>query len=228
MKIPSKEELNDYVSAITWGGLKGGAIGLGLSAAGTMYLTRMKPHYIRNKTTFAKTFFFMFPVLACGVTSMEIASQRFDQSRYGWGEMSEEAIKARAQLERKPFKDRALDWCGDNRYKIIAGAWAASMAGSFWWINRDKYMTKAQKIVQARMYAQGLTVVLLLASMAMTGMSAGEQRKEERRQEDAVWQDIIKDEEAKLRSQGVTEEQMHSAPAHKPHVHKSHHKEPTS
>lgn len=81
-----------------------------------------------------------------------------------------------------------------NKYKIIVGAWAASLGGSFYLINRDKLMTMSQKIVQARMYAQGLTVIILLATMAVS-VSAGEQRRLDNEQEAQEWEKIAAAEE---------------------------------
>jgi len=40
------------------------------------------------------------------------------------------------------------------------------MGGSWWWINRDRYLTFSQKLVQARVYAQGLTLLVLIATAA--------------------------------------------------------------
>lgn len=39
-------------------------------------------------------------------------------------------------------------------------------------VQRNKYLSGAQKLVQARVYAQGLTVAVLLASFAMEGTDA--------------------------------------------------------
>ena len=48
------------------------------------------------------------------------------------------------------------------------------MAGSLGIIGRDKYLTTAQKIVQARVWAQGLTVAVLIASLALEGTDASQ------------------------------------------------------
>ena len=74
----------------------------------------------------------------------------------------------RAQIEEgKPFWQRAKDWGNDNRYTIVFGSWVASMGVSFALVHRNPYLTSAQKLVQARVYAQGLTLGVLLASLAM-------------------------------------------------------------
>lgn len=58
------------------------------------------------------------------------------------------------------------------------------MYGSWRLVDRDPIMTKVQKAVQARMYAQALTVVMLLASvmLSMYGAKRNPENKEQRRQ----------------------------------------------
>jgi hypothetical protein len=43
------------------------------------------------------------------------------------------------------------------------------MAGSWHYVNRNPYLSGSQKIVQARMYAQGGTLAALLTSFALEG-----------------------------------------------------------
>jgi hypothetical protein len=59
------------------------------------------------------------------------------------------------------------DWANENRYTIVFGSWVASMGVSFALVHRNPYLTGAQKLVQARVYAQGLTLGILLASLAL-------------------------------------------------------------
>lgn len=46
----------------------------------------------------------------------------------------------------------------------MGASWVASMVGSFALVGRNPYLTGPQKLVQARVYAQGLTVAVLVAS----------------------------------------------------------------
>lgn len=61
---------------------------------------------------------------------------------------------------------RAMVWAGENRYSIVFGSWVASIAGALGIIGRDKYLTTQQKLVQARVWAQGLTIAVVVASLA--------------------------------------------------------------
>lgn len=66
----------------------------------------------------------------------------------------------------------AKEWAEENRYPIIFAFWLLSMGGSFAAVNRNRYLSGAQKLVQARMYAQGSTLAVLLASFAFEANDA--------------------------------------------------------
>jgi hypothetical protein len=74
--------------------------------------------------------------------------------------------------EQKPWSQRARDWGSQNRYGIVMAVWAASMGGSLYLVSRNPYLTATQKFVEARMYAQGLTLVALLGSFAIEAKDA--------------------------------------------------------
>ncbi|CAN6674397.1 respiratory supercomplex factor 2, mitochondrial [Trichomonascus vanleenenianus] len=197
MKLPSREELHEYTTAIAIGGAKGAVFGLGLSGVGTYYVRHFHSSMLK-RSTFFKTFAFMAPVLLCGVTSMEYASRDFEKRVYA-PELIAEEMRRKQELRKLSYSQQLKHYCVENKYKIIMTGWAGSLAGSFWLINRDKYMNRAQKIVQARMYAQGLTVFLLLASMMLTTVSTGEERRLHKEMEDQEeWQKIVALEEKRM------------------------------
>jgi hypothetical protein len=114
--------------------------------------------------------------------------------------------------------DKIRDVAARHEYGIIGGAWALSLAGSFGYIMRDPHQSFAQKvrsvrlsvmflsnsigpqIVQARMWAQGLTIGIVIAAGAMahsnrTKMSAPNKHV------DHSWRDVLEAEEAHKRVQ---------------------------
>jgi len=62
-----------------------------------------------------------------------------------------------------PFR-RIGTWAIDNQFKIIFGSWVAGMAVAGGLISRNKFLTTSQKVVQTRMWAQGLTIGVILAA----------------------------------------------------------------
>lgn len=200
MKIASDNEISDYTRYILNGGLKGAAVGLGASV-GLTYWLRNRP-FFRTMTPTIKTFFFLGPILACGVTATEWASLRFDMQQYDFGEAEKSQKEERERIEALPTLERWKVYAGENKYKIIVGSWAASLGGSFWWINRDKYLTKSQKIVQARMYAQALTIVILLGSMLMSVNQTSTAPKNPAK-DPYSWQSIAAEEELREKAAGL-------------------------
>lgn len=82
---------------------------------------------------------------------------------------SSQLILEQAKLEQTQA-ERAKDWLRANRYPIVFGSWLASMGLAFGLVHRNPYLTGAQKIVQARVYAQGLTVGVLVASFGLEAL----------------------------------------------------------
>ena len=76
---------------------------------------------------------------------------------------------------------------------MVLGSWAASL-GASWLYIRSQPFTVAQRLVQARVWAQGLTIASLLAMAGITAIpSAGDKLIAE--QADAknhTWESVIK------------------------------------
>lgn len=62
--------------------------------------------------------------------------------------------------------EKLKDWGRENRYPIVGASWLASMGLALAIVGRSPYLTTSQKIVQARVYAQGLTLAVLVATAA--------------------------------------------------------------
>ena len=155
-------------SATLRGGLGGGAIGL---AAGTLGVYAASARYpaFRSLTLPFRAFLIASSGTFAAIVSADHYSRRFEMARRSPQESPYVNAQAqlRSQLEAaKPVTQRAADWAGRNRYSIVFAAWLGSMAGALALVGRNPYLTVPQKLVQARVYAQGLTVAVLLASFA--------------------------------------------------------------
>ena len=103
--------------------------------------------------------------------------------------------------------EKALHWANENRYSIVAGSWVASMATAFALVSRSP-MNTAQKLVQARVYAQGLTMAVVIASLALEGADMKAARgdgkvtgaiKQKRLSDKDQWMDMVEAEEERMR-----------------------------
>lgn len=101
------------------------------------------------------------------IIAADRASRAFEISNNPNEQYLEQATRERAALaKQQPVSQRLLVWGRENRYPIIGASWVLSMGLAFAIVGRSPYLTTSQKLVQARVYAQGLTLAVLIASAA--------------------------------------------------------------
>ncbi|KAL8825766.1 MAG: hypothetical protein Q9191_004212 [Dirinaria sp. TL-2023a] len=229
MKILTKEEEQAHYNATLKGGIGGGVVGLALGAVGVYGATVRYPAF-RQLTV---------PLRAFLLTS---ASTFCDEG------YRDETSRARAEAEaRKTNYEKFMSWGKQNRYPIVGASWVVSMAVALGIVGRSPYLSTQQKLVQARVYAQGLTVAVLIATAAF---EIGDQRSGEGKYEtirvvdpndpehkhlidkkvhkeeyvgEDQWKDMVEAEERreKARKQEAHEQALKDEAAH--HKHKSKH-----
>lgn len=164
MKILTKEEEDAHYKVVVQGGITGGAAGLGLGLAG-VYLASRRWAAFRNLTLPFRAFLVSSAATFAAVTVAERRSIAFGRAQNPMTGYRDESRRAFDEARRtEPERARALDWARDNRYTIVATSWVAAVAVALALVGRNKYLTTSQKVVQARVYAQGLTLAVLLAT----------------------------------------------------------------
>lgn len=99
------------------------------------------------------------------IVSADRYSRAFEASRHPDEGFENETERARAEANaRKTSYEKFMSWGKENRYPIVGASWVASMAIALGIVGRSPYLSTQQKLVQARVYAQGLTVAVLLAT----------------------------------------------------------------
>lgn len=125
-------------------------------------------HTIRNLTLPMKAFLVTSTGTFVGIIAADHASRSFEAEHnvnLKYLENREERLR-HEELAQMSFGDRLGAWARQEKYKIIGVTWVASMIGSFVLVGRNPYLSGQQKIVQARVYAQGLTLAVMCASAA--------------------------------------------------------------
>jgi len=167
MKILTKEEEQAHYNATLKGGITGGMVGL-LVGGAAVYGANRRFHIIRNLTLPMKTFL----VTSSATFAAIIAADRSSRS-YEWNRDPSRQYKDAATLEQEAMKaqettlQKAKEWGREHRYPIVTASWVASMGAALGLVGRNPYLTRAQKLVQARVYAQGLTLAILIATAAL-------------------------------------------------------------
>ncbi|KAJ5826726.1 hypothetical protein N7447_003489 [Penicillium robsamsonii] len=167
MKILTKEQEEAHYNSVLKGGTVGGLLGLAGGVAGVLLASR-RYHTIRNLTIPMKAFLVTSSGTFTGIIAADHASRVYENEQnaaYQWYENREERLRAE-EIRGLSFVDRATAFARREKYKIITATWVASMVGSFALVSRIPGLSGQQKLVQARVYAQGLTLGVLCASAA--------------------------------------------------------------
>lgn len=178
MKILDDKERNDHWNAVLKEGAKGTAIGLVASYGFMSFVRKRYPVGFQQMNTSIKAAMWTIPTVAFGAFFADEGSVKFDEQLHRSEYLSRQEQIKLEKWDKLTTADKCFTKVNDNKYKIIVGAWGASLWGSWKLVNRDKYMTVAQKAVQARVYAQAITVVLLLGTILLS-MHEQELKKKE-------------------------------------------------
>lgn len=166
MKILTKEEEQAHYEATLKGGAIGGAVGFVVGGA-ALYAANARFHTVRHLTVPMKAFLVSSSTTFASIITADKASRNFEFSRNPANLYKD---KASGELEALKAKEgtwkKLKDWGRENRYPIVTASWVASMGIAFGLVSRNPYLTGAQKLVQARVYAQGLTLAVLVATAA--------------------------------------------------------------
>ncbi|GAB7330196.1 hypothetical protein MBLNU13_g01860t1 [Cladosporium sp. NU13] len=207
----TKEDEAAFYNATVKGGTLAGIVGLAVGTAG-VYGAQRRYTLIRNLTLPFKVFLAVSTGSFAAIIGADRsgrayeAAQHPDHDYHSARQAQLEALDANASQ-----KERAMRWASDNRYSIVFGSWVASMGAAFAMVSRSP-MNTAQKLVQARVYAQGLTMAVVIASLALEGADMKAARsegkdgkvtsaiKQKRRLTDAdQWMDMVEAEEERMK-----------------------------
>ncbi|KAK4248010.1 hypothetical protein C7999DRAFT_40760 [Corynascus novoguineensis] len=168
MKVISKEEEQEHFRHVVRGGLIGGTAGLAVGLAGVILGAKRYP-VIRQLTLPFRSFLVTSSGTFGAIVLAERYSINFQRSHDAMNNYLEESQRAIEEARRTQLSTRQklLDWGRENRYTIVFASWIAAMGVAMAMVGRNKYLSTSQKIVQARVYAQGLTLAVLIATAAL-------------------------------------------------------------
>ncbi|KAL4934660.1 HIG1 domain-containing protein [Aspergillus undulatus] len=235
MKLLTKEEEDAHYSQVLKGGTIGTVLGLVGGYAGVLAASR-RFHTVRDLTIPMKAFLVTSSGTFVGIIGADRSSRSFEAARNQsrqWYENREEQMRAQ-ELQGMTFADRAMAWARRERYTIVGTTWLASMVGSFALVGRNPYLSGQQKLVQARVYAQGLTLAVLIASAAFeiseqrrvrrelekksegaaagataAGAAAQSKVQESKGEEGDLWKEMVAAEEERLKKKHLPVYEQH-------------------
>ena len=167
MKIISKEEEDAHYRVVVKGGLVGGSIGLAAGLLGVIGASRRYPA-VRSLTLPFRSFLVTSVGTFGAIVTAENYSVKFQRARDPMNMYMDASQRAAEEIRRSEATNKKLlNWGRENRYSIVFTSWIAAMGLALAMVGRNKYLSTSQKLVQARVYAQGLTLAVLIATAAL-------------------------------------------------------------
>ncbi|KAF8638599.1 hypothetical protein AX17_002140 [Amanita inopinata Kibby_2008] len=191
MKPLTVEQLAEHAAASRRGAFEGALAGAAISGASGWYMHRNWATYRRLPLSLKA----LGPViLIAPLIAIQGERRGLEYDRSQWDGASvrlldEKQLRDEMEWQKMSTRDKVAEWADRHQYSIILGGWAASLGIAGAIISRNKYQTTPQKVVQARMWAQGLTIGLLIAAGALTQSKRMEQSKA--MQPDHSWIEVL-------------------------------------
>ncbi|KAG8857459.1 hypothetical protein FRB96_005759 [Tulasnella sp. 330] len=163
MKVLKQEEIDEFQNSVYKSGFKGALQGAALALPGAWLLNRNSQYY-RKLPLQIKGLSIMMVIIPVAVTQAE--RQTFVYMEEQWKKRPGYIDPHANDADAKPVS--TLDWIEGHKWSIVGAGWVGSMTAAFGIIARNPYQTGAQKIVQARIWAQGLTIGIIMAAAGLT------------------------------------------------------------
>ncbi|KAK2745280.1 Transcription factor iws1 [Myotisia sp. PD_48] len=206
--------------AVIKAGTIGGVLGLVGGLAGVLAGSKRYAG-VRNLTLPMKAFLVSSSGTFTGIIAADHGSRTFDVRQEHGFLQEREARLREEELAQMSTMDRVVAFARREKYKIVGITWVASILGSFALVSRNPYLTGQQKLVQARVYAQGLTLAVLVASAGFEisdsrqgkGIVDAVKKKQafsKATADDDLWKDMVDAEEHRM------EEKKKGTPSGKP------------
>ncbi|KAF8806269.1 hypothetical protein BYT27DRAFT_7191593 [Phlegmacium glaucopus] len=203
MKRLTDKQLEEHDIASRRGAIEGFLGGGAVALAGSYWAHHYTSTYRRLPISL-KALGIILVAAPCLSIQAERRGLEYDRSQWEGDSMrviDEKALEEARRWDRLSINEKLGDWAARRQYSIIIGGWATSLGVAAAIISRNKYQTFAQKIVQARMWAQGLTIGLLIVAGALT--HGQRLLRAEERQHDHSWKDLLEQQERDRRQEAI-------------------------
>ncbi|KAJ5812449.1 hypothetical protein N7474_008750 [Penicillium riverlandense] len=167
MKLLSQEEEDAHYHEVLKGGTICGVAGLVGGLAGVMAASRRFTRFRSLPIQFRG-----YIVTSCGtflaIVGADHGSRVFElrHNPLMSSHIEHDRWLQESRHSHQAGTERLLEWVYHEKYKILGAAWVFSISGSLVMLGRNRYLTSRQKMVQARVYAQGLTIGIICVAAA--------------------------------------------------------------
>ncbi|KAI1789542.1 hypothetical protein LXA43DRAFT_1020772 [Ganoderma leucocontextum] len=200
MKFVTQEQQDAQQRATIIGGLKGLAGGLVASVLPAYYFQR-KSTYYRNLQPSLKALGIILVAIPACVISAEKAGIAYEREQWddvGKLELDAQQRRQEASWDNLTLRHKLSDFVRRHEYGVIVGSWAVALTGALRYALKDPIQSTTQKVVQARVWAQGLTIGIIIAAGILTHAQRSRVYEEEdergvrRLPTDHSWMDVLR------------------------------------
>ncbi|KAM5540370.1 hypothetical protein V8D89_005828 [Ganoderma adspersum] len=170
MKLVTQEQQDAHQRATIVGGLKGLTGGLAASMPAAYYLQHKSIYYRSLQPSLKALGVILVAVPAC-VISAEKAGIAYEREQWydvGKMELDAQQLRQEANWDNLTPRQRLSDFVRRHEYGVIVGSWAVALTGALRYALKDPIQSTTQKVVQARVWAQGLTIGIIIAAGILT------------------------------------------------------------
>ncbi|KAJ1952456.1 Replication factor C, subunit RFC4 [Linderina pennispora] len=179
MSSPTKHQTRrEQMEALDQAIMSDSLIALGataVTAVGLSFLGLKYSRWYRSTPISAKTAMILGPSIGAFYIRGEHVGTEFRRQLYAHTLEEEDErdhlLQQKMELQRRAsFSQSAIQFVTEHRWSMLGYTWLAGISGSIYHLYRQKGMTWTQKVVQARMYAQLITIVGILSTAAVASL----------------------------------------------------------
>ncbi|KAG2748425.1 hypothetical protein P692DRAFT_20833685 [Suillus brevipes Sb2] len=157
-------------AAIARGAIEGALTGSAIIAP-TWYLLNRRWPAFRALPNTVKTLGAIIVIVP--LISIRAEHRGLDFHRRHWTGIEKTELEKEREEERRRWaslntKDKLAEWTAQHQLSVIVGSWALTMGLVGSKVMRDPLISMPNKIVQVRLWAQGLTIGVIIATAALT------------------------------------------------------------
>ncbi|KAG1868210.1 hypothetical protein C8R48DRAFT_132868 [Suillus tomentosus] len=184
-----ENKLEGQNAAVARGAIEGALSGSAIVAP-TWYLLNRRWPAFRALPTTMKTLGAV--IIIVPLISIRAEHRGLDFHRQHWTGIGKTELEKEREEEQKRWaslspKDKLAEWTAKHQLSVIVGSWALTMGLVGRKVMRDPLISMPNKVVQVRLWAQGLTIGVIIAAAALTHSQRAQAANMRKHSPDHTW-----------------------------------------
>lgn len=182
-------ELKGQNAALARGAVEGALTSSAILAPTWYLLNRRSPAFRALPTTMKML---GAAIIIAPLISVRAEYRGLDFHRQHWTSSGQTELEKEREEEWRRWaslspKDKLAEWTAKHQLSVIVGSWALTMGLVGNKVMRDPLISTPNKIVQVRLWAQGLTIGVIIATAALTHSQRAQAANMRKHSPDHTW-----------------------------------------